>query len=97
MNKTSLIEKVAAEANVTKKDAAIVVNATFDAITESLAAGESVQLIGFGTFETRARKARTGHNPQTGETIKIKASKTPAFKPGKALKDAVNTKKKGKK
>ena len=97
MNKTQLIDAVAKEANVTKKEAGVVVNATLDSITKSLVEGESVQLIGFGTFEIRARKARTGHNPRTGEAIKIKASKSPAFKPGKALKEAVNAKKKSKK
>lgn len=90
MNKTQLIDKVAEEAKISKKDAGNVVNAAFKVISDALAQGEKVQVIGFGTFETRERKARTGHNPQNGASIKIKASKSPAFKPGKALKDIVN-------
>ncbi|MBO5570098.1 MAG: HU family DNA-binding protein [Clostridia bacterium] len=97
MNKTELIAKVAETASISKKDAAAAVSATFDAITAALVADEKVSLIGFGTFEVRARSAREGHNPATGETIKIAASKSPAFKAGKALKDAVNAPKKGKK
>ena len=97
MNKTELIEVVAKEADVSKKDAGAVVAATLNAIGDALKAGQKVQLIGFGTFETRARAARTGRNPQTGKSIKIKASVTPAFKPGRALKDKVNTPKKKKK
>jgi len=93
MNKTELIEKVAKEANVSKKEAGAVVAATFDVIGNTLKKGEKVQLIGFGTFETRKRAARNGRNPQTGKSIKIKASVSPAFKPGKALKDKVNKKK----
>ena len=90
MNKTELIAKVAETQEMTKADAAKAVNATLDAISTTLAAGEKVQIIGFGTFEVRERKARTGRNPATGASIKIKASKAPAFKPGKALKVAVN-------
>ncbi len=90
MNKTELIAKVAETQEMTKADAAKAVNASLDAISTTLAAGEKVQIIGFGTFEVRERKARTGRNPATGASIKIKASKAPAFKPGKALKVAVN-------
>ncbi|AOT56154.1 HU family DNA-binding protein [Weissella soli] len=87
-NKQDLINKVA-EAGFSKKDATTAVDATFTAISDLLAKGEKVQLIGFGTFEVRTRAARTGRNPQTGEEIKIAASQIPAFKPGKGLKDAV--------
>lgn len=90
MNKTELIAAAAAAAGVSKKDAAAVIEATIGAVTESLKKGEKVQLIGFGTFETRARGARQGKNPKTGETIKIAACKVPAFKAGAGLKDAVN-------
>ena len=90
MNKTELIAFAAKEAGISKKDAALAIEAAFTGITNSLIAGEKVQLIGFGTFETRARAARTGKNPQTGATVSIPACKVPAFKPGKALKDAVN-------
>ncbi|MBR7165442.1 MAG: HU family DNA-binding protein [Clostridia bacterium] len=89
MNKTDLIAAVAAEAAISKKDAATAVDATFAAITAALKKGEKVQLIGFGTFETRARAARQGKNPKTGEAIKIAATKVPAFKAGAALKNAV--------
>ncbi|WP_027416355.1 HU family DNA-binding protein [Aneurinibacillus terranovensis] len=90
MNKTELIAKVAEAADMTKKDATQVVEATFDAIAGALKAGEKVQLIGFGNFEVRERAARKGRNPQTGQEIDIAASKIPAFSPGKGLKDAVN-------
>lgn len=90
MNKTELIAAAAAAADVTKKDAAAVIEATLEAITAALAKGDKVQLIGFGTFETRARAAREGKNPQTGKAIKIAASTVPAFKAGAALKNAVN-------
>ena len=90
MNKTELIAAAAAQAGVSKKDAAAVIDATFDAITAALAKGEKVQLIGFGTFETRERAAREGLNPQTKEKVQIAACKVPAFKAGKALKDNVN-------
>ncbi|MBM7866402.1 integration host factor subunit alpha [Heliobacterium gestii] len=89
MNKTELVSAVAEKAQLTKKDAEKAVNAFFTAVEEALKAGDKVQLVGFGTFEIRERKARTGRNPQTGETITIEASKTPAFKAGKALRDAV--------
>ena len=89
MNKSELIARVAETCNITKKDAAGAVDAVLDTITESLKAGEKVQLIGFGNFEVRDRAARKGRNPQTGEEIQIAASKVPAFKPGKALKDLV--------
>ncbi|MDQ0416709.1 MULTISPECIES: HU family DNA-binding protein [Thermoactinomycetaceae] len=90
MNKTELINKVAEVAQLTKKDAGLAVDATLNAITEALATGEKVQLIGFGNFEVRDRAARKGRNPQTGEEIEIPATKVPAFKPGKQLKDEVN-------
>ena len=89
MNKTELISAVAEKAEMTKKDAEKAVNALFASIEEALAKGEKVQLVGFGTFEVRERAARTGRNPQTGEEIQIAASKVPAFKAGKALKEAV--------
>ncbi len=88
-NKAEIIEKVAAATNLTKKDATTAVDTVFSTIQESLAKGEKVQLIGFGNFEVRSRAERKGRNPQTGEEIMIPASKVPAFKPGKALKDAV--------
>ena len=88
-NKQDLIAKVAETAELSKKQAALVVATVFDTIAESLANGEKVQLIGFGSFEVRERAERKGRNPQTGEEIKIAASKVPAFKAGKALKDAV--------
>jgi len=89
MNKTELVAAVAAKANLSKKDAEAAVAATFDAIKGALADGEKVSLIGFGTFEVKERAARTGLNPRTKEKIEIAASKAPAFKAGKALKDAV--------
>ncbi len=89
MKKLELIAKIAEKTNLTKKDAEIALKAITDAIAEALAAGEKVALTGFGTFETRERAAREGRNPRTGETINIPAQKTPAFKAGKALKDAV--------
>lgn len=88
-NKQDLIAKVAEATELTKKDSAAAVEAVFSAVADYLAAGEKVQLIGFGTFETRERAAREGRNPQTGEAIKIAATVVPAFKAGKALKDAV--------
>ena len=94
MNKTELIEKVAEIAEIDKATASKAVAATFATISSQLAADDKVSLIGFGTFETRTRAAREGRNPQTGESIKIKASKAPAFRAGKALKDAVNAPKK---
>ncbi len=89
MNKTDLINKVAEGASLTKKQAAEAVDAVFDSITTALQAGEKVQLVGFGNFEVRERTARKGRNPQTGKEIDIPASKSPAFKPGKALKDGI--------
>ena len=90
MNKTQLIDVVAKEANLKKKDAEVAVNATLAAIANALADSDKVQLIGFGTFEVKERAERMGHNPQTGETIVIAASKAPVFKAGTALKNAVN-------
>ena len=89
MNKTELIASVANAAGVTKKDAERIVNATFDTIAAQMAAGERVQVSGFGIFETKQRQARVGRNPRTKETIQIPASKTPVFKAAKALKDIV--------
>ncbi|MGY3716931.1 HU family DNA-binding protein [Sutcliffiella cohnii] len=89
MNKIELITKVQEESGLSKKDAGAAVDAVFDTITNALKAGENVQLIGFGNFEVRERSARKGRNPQTGAEIEIAASKVPALKPGKALKDAV--------
>lgn len=89
MNKTDLIAEVAVKAGMSKKDAEKALNATLDAITAALAAGEKVQLVGFGGFEVKAREARVGRNPRTKETIEIPASKLPVFKAGKALKDKV--------
>ena len=89
MNKTELIVAVAEKAGLTKKDAERALNAAIDAITASLAEGQKVQVAGLGSFEVKNREARTGRNPQTGETIQIAASKLPAFKAAKALKDAV--------
>jgi len=90
MNKTQLVAAVAAKAEMTKKAAEAAVNALVTVVGETLKTGDKVQLIGFGTFEIRERKARVGRNPATGKAINIKASKSPAFKAGKALKDAVN-------
>ena len=88
-NKAELVSEVAAKTDLTKKEVAAAVDAIFNSIQEDLAKGEKVQLIGFGTFEVRHRAARKGRNTQTGAEIEIPASKVPAFKPGKALKDAV--------
>ena len=90
MNKAELIDAVAESAELSKADAGRAIDAMVSAVTKAMKKGESVTLVGFGTFEVRKRGARTGRNPRTGETIKIKASKNPAFKAGKALKDAVN-------
>ncbi|MGB5297709.1 MAG: HU family DNA-binding protein [Thiogranum sp.] len=90
MNKAELIDAVASSADLSKSSATQAVDAVVDTITESLRSGDSVTLVGFGTFEVRDRAARMGRNPQTGAEIQIKASKAPAFKAGKALKDAVN-------
>ncbi|WP_059442175.1 HU family DNA-binding protein, partial [Leuconostoc mesenteroides] len=86
-NKQELVDSVAKATGLTKKDATASVDAVFASIEEALKNGEKVQLIGFGNFEVRDRAARKGRNPQTGEEIQIAASKVPAFKPGKALKD----------
>ncbi|ANZ94472.1 MULTISPECIES: HU family DNA-binding protein [Brochothrix] len=88
-NKTDLVNSVAEATELSKKDATKAVEAVFASIQETLAKGDKVQLIGFGNFEVRDRAARKGRNPQTGKEIQIPASKVPAFKPGKALKDAV--------
>lgn len=90
VNKTELINAAAEAAQVSKKDAAAVVNAVLDTIAQTLADGDKVQLVGFGNFEVRERKARQGKNPRTGEAVTIAACKVPAFKAGKALKDGVN-------
>ena len=90
MNKTELIAAVAEKAEISKKDAEKAVKAFTDAVAEELAKGVKVQLVGFGNFEVSERPAREGRNPRTGETMTIAASKTPKFKPGKALKDEIN-------
>jgi DNA-binding protein HU-beta len=90
MNKSELIDAVADSAGLSKADAGRAVDGLVSSITSALQNGDSVSLVGFGTFAVRARAARTGRNPRTGETIQIKASNNPAFKAGKALKDAVN-------
>ena len=90
MTKTELIDKVAESAKMTKKDAGVAVGAVFDVISNALAKGDKVQLIGFGSFEVRQRAAREGHDPQDPKkVIHIPAKKVPVFKPGKALKDSV--------
>ena len=89
MNKTELIGEVAAKAGMTKKDTEKVINAFCSTVEEALKEGNKVQLIGFGTFEVRDRQARKGRNPQTGAEIDIPATRIPAFKSGKALKDAM--------
>ena len=90
MNKTELVAAVAAEANVSKKEAAAVVDATFAAITKAMVAGDKVQLVGFGTFGVKTRAARQGRNPQTGKAMTIAASKGVSFSAGSALKAKVN-------
>ena len=90
MNKTELIAAVAEKTGLTKKDAERVVNATMDTITETLVKGDKVQISGFGNFEVKAREARVGRNPRTKETIQIPATKLPAFKASKALKDTIS-------
>lgn len=89
MNKAQLVEKVAGEVGLTKKDVNNVVDAMTSAITDSLAGGEKVTLVGFGTFQVQKRKARQGVNPQTGEKISIPAKDVPKFKPGRSLREAV--------
>ena len=90
MNKAELIDAVAETTDLSKADAEKATNAVLDSIIDVLSKGDQVTLVGFGTFSVRDRAARTGRNPQTGETIQIKASKSPGFKAGKAFKDAVN-------
>jgi len=90
MNKQELIEAVAASADLSKADATRAVDSVVDTVTQTLKKGDQVTLVGFGTFSVKDRAARTGRNPQTGQTIQIAASKVPGFKAGKALKDAVN-------
>lgn len=89
MNKAEFIESVADKAGLTKADAGRALDAIVATLGKALKKGDSVSLIGFGTFSVKKRAARTGRNPATGETIKIKASKSPSFKPGKAFKDAI--------
>ena len=90
MNKTELIDHIAEASDISKAAAGRALDATVEAITQALKDAETVSLVGFGTFLVRERAARTGRNPQTGATIQIAAAKVPAFKPGKALKDALN-------
>ena len=90
MNKADLIAAAAEKAEVSKKDTEAVLNAITSTIIETVSKGETVQLIGFGTFDVAERRERTGRNPQTGEEMTIKASKNPKFKAGKAFKDSVN-------
>ena len=90
MNRTELVAAMAAETQLSKKDAEAALKAFIDVVSAELKKGEKVQLVGFGTFEVAERAARVGINPQTKKSIKIKASKAPKFKAGKALKDAVN-------
>ena len=90
MNKTELTAALAANAGLSKKDAEKVLNSFVDVVTETLAKGEKIQIVGFGSFEVKTRPARVARNPRTGEQIEIEASKAPVFKAGKALKDSVN-------
>lgn len=90
MNKNELVDKIADEADISKASAARALDAALDAITDSLKASDPVVLVGFGTFNVRDRAARMGRNPKTGEAIQIAAARVPAFKPGKALKEALN-------
>ncbi|MBL0164080.1 MAG: HU family DNA-binding protein [Xanthomonadales bacterium] len=90
MNKGEFVGAVADAAEMTKADAERAVEAVFKVVKKALKSGDSISLVGFGTFSVRKRAARTGRNPRTGDTIKIKASKVPAFKAGKGLKDAIN-------
>ncbi len=90
MNKSELIDVIAAQAEISKAAAGRALDATVAAVKEALKAGDSVSLIGFGTFSVGERAARTGRNPQTGKTLKIKAARIPKFRPGKGLKDALN-------
>ncbi|HSS64808.1 MAG TPA: HU family DNA-binding protein [Gammaproteobacteria bacterium] len=90
MNKSELVDSIAAAAGLTKADAGRALDAFVKSVTRALKRGDTVSLVGFGTFSVRKRAARTGRNPRTGQAIRIAASKNPAFKAGKALKDAVN-------
>lgn len=90
VNKSDLIDAIASTADISKADAQRALDAFVNTVTEALKAGDQVTLVGFGTFHVKERGERTGRNPQTGEEIKIAASKAPGFKPGKALKDALN-------
>lgn len=90
MNKQDLVNAMAEETNLSKKDVESVLNSFVNVVSTALENKDKVQLVGFGTFETRERAARTGKNPQTGEALNIPASIAPAFKPGKALKEKVN-------
>jgi len=90
MNKSKLIKHIASTASLTQAQATAALNALESGVTKALASGEDVALIGFGTFSVKDRAARTGRNPKTGEEIQIAAAKAPSFKPGKALKEAVN-------
>ena len=90
MNKTELIDQIATSAEISKAAAARALDATVEAVKSALKVGDSVSLIGFGTFAVGERAARTGRNPRTGKALNIKAAKVPKFRPGKALKDAVN-------
>ena len=90
MNKTQLIQKIAENGNMTKKDAEVALNAVVAAIAEAVAAGEKVQVSGFGSFDVKARDARTGRNPKTGEAVEIAASKRVVFSAAQALKDKIN-------
>ena len=90
MNKSELIDAIAADAGLSKADAGKALDATLSAVTGALKGGDRVSLVGFGTFQVKDRAARSGRNPQTGATIQIAAAKVPGFKAGKALKDAVN-------
>lgn len=89
MNKSELVDAIAAKAQTTKKDADAILSATLEAIIEAVSSGDKVTLVGFGTFETRDRAARSGHNPATGEAISIPAKKVPAFSAGKVFKERV--------
>lgn len=90
MNKSELIDAIAAAADISKASAARALDAVIDSVTDTLKNGDKVSLVGFGTFEVKERAARVGRNPKTGEEINIAASRVPSFKAGKALKDAVN-------
>lgn len=92
MNKAELVAMVAEKASMSKKDAGVAVDSTLSAIVDAMANGDKVQLVGFGTFETKQRGERTGKNPRTGEAVKIPATTVPSFKPGKSLKEAVDGK-----